>query len=951
MRRMRNVLAVAVLTAMWGVGAAAWAALPPRDPSAFYPWPRAEQLVLDGTWDLAWTDPPAEIALPKQLDRLAWFTATVPGEVHWALHRAGKAPHPYVGLNAKSLRWVEDKTWWYRKRFTVPAAIARCPHANLVMEGVDYYGHYWLNGRYLGHSEGALGAVVLPATGLRADGENELIVRVDCGGYKLGKQGGAPAASLVKSELWSGWRLGATDLITIGIWQPVRLVACPRPCLDRPFLHTLSADEQQARVRAMVEISAEETDTAVYQVQVTLRGRGFTAAPIQATATVDLSRRPGTWSTGPGYFLWKPKQGTTRHDAPHRTVLVPLELTVPRPRLWWPNQLGDQPLYEAEFLLSRDGHRLDRIVTPLGIRTVTLEHGPQPAQSYESRGWLFRVNGRPLFVKGTNWMPIDALADVTPEQYEWALSLARDAGIQMIRIWGGGTLEPEAFYELCDRYGIMVWQDFPLTCAWRAEKINRQVWRDTVMWTIFRLRNHPSLVFWCGGNELAADDPANADLLFILNRYVNLLDGTRPLMGASPDDGDLHDYPQWDATWAYRSPLVDGPFVSEWGSHGMPSIQTYRETVSPREAAGQIGPTLQKMNRRLMEEQYPEITNHWVEFDPSRLPQMLSRGSAFDELKAINLERFSDAVNCGAGEYDKYSAEAARGAYPRCTGLLFWVWKRPWPTVGIQLCDGLGQPLATYYDVKRAFAPVWPCVVPPYLNYAPGDAVALPTAVLSDFRGPVRPQCRLTARLLAPDLSVRQQWDSTATIDVQPGPARVAGPTLNFQVPQDFARRFFFVIAELADAQGRLLARNVYPLRCPPQLEDAAFRAKYRATPRPGLTLDQGPWLRPQVEQTPTTLACRVLAATRDGERRGRLRVEVRNTGTRPAVMAGVHVAGRVRYVADDAYFWLEAGESRVLNLRLRLEPDDKTSAWQVAARAWNVAQEAAATVRPEKTP
>jgi beta-mannosidase len=940
-----------MVCAIWAAGSLAQAARPPRDPAAYYPWPRAEQLSLDGTWDLAWTDPPQEVALPANLDRLEWFPATVPGEVHWALHRAGKAPHPYVGLNAKSLRWVEDKSWWYRKRFTAPAAMARCRNVNLVMEGVDYYAHYWLNGRYLGRSEGALGAVVLPAKGLRADGENELVIRVDCGGYKLGKQGGAPAASLVKSELWSGWRLGAADLITVGIWQPVRLVACPRPCLDRPFVQTLSADDQRAQLRTVVEISADEAeqrDTAVYQVQVTLRGRGFAVTPIRATATVDLSRRPGTWSTGPGYFLWKPKEGTTRHDAPHRTVLVPLELTVPQPRRWWPNQLGEQPQYEAEFVLSKDGRRLDRIVTPFGIRTIVLEQGPQPAQSYESRGWLFRVNGRPMFVKGTNWMPIDALADATPEHYEWSLSLARDAGIQMIRIWGGGTLEPEAFYELCDRYGIMVWQDFPLTCAWRAEKINRQVWRDTVMWTIFRLRNHPSLAFWCGGNEFAADDPTNADLVFMLYRYVSLLDGSRPVMGASPDDGDLHDYPQWDATWAYQSPLVDGPFVSEWGSHGMPSVQTYRETVNPREATGLIGPTLLKMNKRLMEEQYPEITNHWVEFEPGRLPQMLSRGSAFDELKAVNLERFSDAVNCGAAEYDKYSAEAARGAYPRCSGLLFWVWKRPWPTVGIQICDGLGQPLPEYYDIKRAFSQAWPCLVPPHLNYAPGEAVSMRSLVLGDFCGQPRHACRLSARLVGPDLAVRQRWNELATVDVSGRPEPVAGPTLNFQVPQDFARRFFFVIAELADAQGRPVARNVYPLRCPPQFEDAAFRAKYRVGPRPGLTLDQGPWLRPQVSQHPTTLACKVLAATRDSDCRGRLRAEIRNTGSRPAVMAALHVGGRLRYVADDAYFWLEPGESRVLNLRLRLEPDDKTSEWRVAARAWNVAQEAAVTVRPQ---
>ena len=935
---------------VWAVAAAAFGATPPRDPSlrssAYYPWPRQQQVVLDGSWSLAWTDPPQTVALPENLDRLDWFPTTVPGEVHWALHRAGRAPHPYQGLNAKQMRWVEDKSWWFRKRFVLPADLAKDRPMSLVFEGVDYYGYYWLNGHYLGRSEGAFGAVAIPADQLKPGAENELVVRVDCGGYKLGKKGGAAPASLVKSELWSGWQLGAYDLITVGIWQPVRLVAGQRPCLERPFVHTLSAAEDTARVRAVVEISAEDGDAGVYDVAVTLAGRGFAVEPIRGSTRVDLRDRAVIWSNDPGSFLVKPQGGTTRQAAPHRTVLTHVDLTVPRPRLWWPNGLGEQPMYEAQIVLTRSGKPLDRLVVPFGIRSVELDRGSRPPESYESRGWIFQVNGRPLFVKGTNCMPIDALADVSPEQYEWTLSLAHDAGIQMIRIWGGGILEPDVFYELCDRFGIMVWQDFPLTCGWRAEKIDRQIWRNTVMWTIFRLRNHPSLVFWCGGNEFAPDDRANADLVFMLDRYVRMLDGTRPFMGASPDEGDLHHYPQWDASWAHRSPLVSGPFVSEWGSHGMPSPQTYAEVVSPRESTARIGPTLLKMSEKLMAEQFPEIIHHWVEFNPGRLPQMLARGSAYDRLADVTLDRFSDAVNAGAAEFYKISAEAARTGYPRNGGLLFWVWKRPWPIVGIQICDGLGQPLPVYYDVKRAFSSPWPCLAPPHLSYAPGDRVEMKTAVLTETRRADMAGCRLTARLIGPDLVERRRWDDLPRVDVPSQPESVGGPGFEFSVPDDFARSFFFVLLDLSDSQGKHLARNAYWLRCPPQLEDAAFRRKYRESPRPQLVLDQGPWLRPQLEKHPTTLSCKVLEARREDGNRGQLRVELRNTGTRPAVMASVHVAGKVRYAADDAYFWLEPGESRVLGVRLRLDPAHEQSTWNVSARAWNGSQECVTEAR-----
>ncbi len=873
-----------------------------------YAWPREDQLVLDGPWQLAHTDLPNQVALPENLDDLDWFDAELPTDVHWALYRAGKAGHPYVGLNTPGMRWVEDGVWWFRKRFAAPKSFQdKC--LRLIVEGTDYYGHYWLNGKYLGRSEGAFGAAKMPIHSLRADGQNELVVRVECAGYKLGKEGGAPHASLVKSELWSGWKVGAYDLNTVGIWRPLRLVATGWPCLERPFVRTLSLGDKSATIRTTVEVCSLEDLETGYDVAVTIRGQGFDMPPAGATSRV----RPLA-----------------------STVLADVDVEVPSPRLWWPNGLGDQPMYEAEFTLSHAGQPIDRLVVPFGIRTVERGLGGAPRTDYAQKAWVFHVNGKPMFVKGTNWMPIDALADVSPERYEWHLSMARDAGIQMIRIWGGGILEPDVFYELCDRYGIMVWQDFPLTCGWRAREIDRNLWKNTVMWTIFRLRNHPALVFWCGGNEFPPDDPANSDLVGTIGRYARILDGSRPFMAASPDEGDFHAYPQWDASQCWNSQLVRGPFGSEWGSHSMPSAQTYREIVRAEEADAVIGPTLLKMDKKLMEERFPEIAYHWVEFQPSRLPQMLSRGSAYDDLASVPLERFTEAIAAGSAEFYKFSAEAARSGYPNNGGLLFWVWKRPWPIVGIQICDGFGQPLSVYYDVKRGYSSPWPCLVPPHLNYVPGDEVEMKTLVFSEVNRADLRGARLAVRLLDPQLEERQVWNDWPAIDVPAGPQSVAGPTIRFTVPDDFARSFFFVVLEIHDAAGKLLARNVYTFRCPPQLENDAFREEYRRGAKQGLQLGEGPWLRPQLQKLPTKLGARVVAVEKESDTRGRLVVEVANTGDRPAVMTNVHVAGRLRYVADDAFFWLEPGERRTVKLRLRLLPGESPTDWQVSARAWN---------------
>lgn len=899
-------------------------------------------MLLDGPWVLAWTDRPTqtpvpssrsstqeksssqvplEPTLPGNLDQWEWFETRVPTEVHWALYRAGKAPHPYVGRNAQQMRWVEEKSWWFRRRFVVPESF-QAPFVRLVLDGVDYYAHYWLNGQYLGRSEGAFGTVSLPVGPvLRYGQENELIVRVDCGGYQTGRPGGASQASLVKSELWSGWPIGARDLNTIGIWQSVRLVRNRWPCLERPFVRTLQLGEKQAKVRVSVEVCTVEEKESPCEVSVTIRPRGFEAPPVQGKLSA-----------------LQPK--------PH-LVLAELDMIVPEPRLWWPNGLGDQPMYEAEILLQRDGQVVDRLVVPFGIRTIERRRGGRSWESYRTGPWIFTINGQEFFVKGTNWMPIDALAELAEEDYHWHLQMARDAGIQMIRIWGGGILESEIFYELCDRWGILVWQDFPLSCGWQAKTLPRSIWENTVVWNIHRLRNHPSLAFWCGGNEFPPYDPANADLILMLRRYVELLDGTRPFMGASPEEDDIHGYPQWEASWAWKSELVRGPFMSEWGSHGMPSAATYRQIVRPEEADAVIGPTLLQMDQKLMQERFPEITYHWVEFEPSRLPQMLARGSGFDHLAEVPLGRFSEAVAVGSGEFYKVSAEAARSAFPQNGGLLFWVWKRPWPIVGIQICDAFGHPLAVYYDVKRAYRSPWPCLAPPYLTYVPGEEVEMPLWILSEARQPERKGVRVKVRLYGPDLTVRQEWADLAPVDVPSGSKAVRGPGIRMRVPEDAGRAFFFVVVELADAAGQGLARNVYPLRCPPQLEDETFRTTYRSKPSRAFVLDSGPWLRPQLEKLPTKLSAQVLKVEKEEFGRVRVWMELRNTGERPAVMTTVRPTDLTAHVAEDGFFWVEPGESRSLWVRLRLAPggpvpspaSSRQGPLTLQATAWNVAQ------------
>ena len=223
------------------------------------------------------------------------------------------------------------------------------------------------------------------------------------------------------------------------------------------------------------------------------------------------------------------------------------------------------------------------------------------------------------------------------------------------------------------------------------------------------------------------------------------------------------------------------------------------------------------------------------------------------------------------------------------------------------------------------------------MNYVAGERFQAGTSILSEAAQPAPKGLRLVVRLVGPDLKARQVWNDIAPIDLAEGAESAVGPPVDFVVADDFARAFFFVVLDLSGSDGKPLARNIYTFRCPPQLEDQAFREAYRSKPQQGLLLTEGPWLRPQVEKTPPTLAARLLSAARETDTRSRLAVEVCNNGEHPAVMTHIHVAGSFPYVADDAYFWLEPGETRTVNLRIRTAAGTKPSELAVSARAWNV--------------
>jgi beta-mannosidase len=579
----------------------------------YYVWPRegAQHLDLSRDWEL--TDREKELANGESIPSDSkWRKVQRPTSVQMALHKAGELPHPYEHLNSDKYKWVDEKVWYYRKTFTAPAA--HDGYAYLYFHGIDYFARVWLNGKPLGRHEGMFGGPALEVSKeLKPGSPNELLVEVRAGNYgnKAGYKPRDPGR-IIKPWVIAGGT-GGEMFFPLGMWQGVRLDLVPRTHLDRPFLRTISASDREARLHVSVEI---------------LRDAHSLEQEFHPTGNVQMRYYRDWWKLKdqqrPMAVVFELADRASKkvvHRKPMNVSVVPgrnwleSEVTIPDPKLWWPNGMGDAHLYRARLILQDGANEIDRIELDYGIRTLQTERTPGPRMTDRWSDWQFVVNGRKFFVKGMNWMPADILLDLPRERYHWLLSAAKNAGIQMLRVWGGGIIEPEAFYEVANELGILVWQDFPIGNMF-TPLYPQPVWEAQVMHTIYRLRNHPSLAVWCGGNEFNPYAEGNAASIGILERSLADFDGTRPFRRTSPDNGSMHDYPDMDPTWYSRKfPYL--PYMAETGMHNIPSARTLREVISPAELAKPV----ERMYDPSFEKNFPELRHHFVEYQPTRVPR------------------------------------------------------------------------------------------------------------------------------------------------------------------------------------------------------------------------------------------------------------------------------------------------------------------------------------------
>ena len=433
---------------------------------------------------------PEKISLNKgwefsQVGKGEWLPATVPGTVHQDLMDNDKLINPFFGMNEEKVQWVEKEDWQYRTTFNLTKEQLARQAAVLNFEGLDTYADIYLNGSLIERTDNMFVGYELPVKDVLREGENRLQVyfhspikqampqwETDGFDYPADNDHSKPRLSIYsrKAPYSYGWDWGIR-LVTSGIWRPVTLELFDAASIEDYFVKQESVSKELAKVNNILEV------------------KSVADAPQQAEVTLTYSYKDGAKVT-------EKKEVTLQPGC--NKISMPVEIV--NPHLWMPNGWGEAALYDFEMKVMVDGKAVASEKKRVGLRTiqVVLE------DDKDGKALYFVVNGQPMFAKGSNLIPDDALLpNVTTERYVQLIKDVKEANHNIIRVWGGGVYEDDRLYEAADEMGILVWQDFIFACTVYPSDPNflRRV-SEEAEYNIKRLRNHASLAMWCGNNEI-----------------------------------------------------------------------------------------------------------------------------------------------------------------------------------------------------------------------------------------------------------------------------------------------------------------------------------------------------------------------------------------------------------------------------------------------------------------
>lgn len=621
----------------------------------------------------------------KNAKEANWLSASVPGTVHTDLMANNKIPDPYLDENEKKVQWVETEDWDYQTTFKVSDAELKNDQAELIFDGLDTFAEIYLNGKPLQQTNNMFRQWIIPVKNILVKGDNVLQIKFKSSvnvGNKMAekvpfKLPESPRSMVRKAQYQFGWDWGPR-LVTAGIWKDVKLNFWNNAKISNIQLEQKSLTTTKGQLSFNIEVVADKSGN--YQVAVN--------------------------NLAPKAFILQ--KGVNK-------ISVPYE--VKNPKLWQPNGWGKPELYDFKVTLTQQSKKLDEESLRHGFRTVKL------VQEKDTKGksFYFLVNGKPLYAKGTNWIPSDSfLPRITKQKYYKLIQDAKDANMNMIRIWGGGAYEDEAFYKACDENGILVWQDFMFAGSfYPSDNVFVENVKEEVKYQVRRLQNHPSIALWCGNNEV---DEAivnwgyqkqfkytKEDSLQVWKDYRKVFHEAIPqtLKETLTPDNNIYWPSSPSIGWGHKESLTEGDshywgvwwgeqpfemyeekvprFASEYGVQGMPSMEAVKSMFSGKADLNLQNPVIKAHEKH---------TRGWQIIDG-----YMTRYYTL-QTDLVKYNYLSQLLQARAMQV---AIEAHRRAMPYNMGSLYWQINDCWPVVSWSSIDYLGNWKAAHYQAKRSF--------------------------------------------------------------------------------------------------------------------------------------------------------------------------------------------------------------------------------------------------------
>ncbi|MCH6259310.1 hypothetical protein MLD52_22340 [Puniceicoccaceae bacterium K14] len=613
-----------------------------------------------------------------------WHTATVPGCVHRDLLQHSLIPNPFWAQNEEQVQWVGQADWEYEASFEANAAICQETKIELVCQGLDTLSTLRLNGQVIGTSNNMFLARSFDISPYIKVGKNLLTLRFDSAEKAvqtirpehtprdiMDPVGGC--TRIRKQQAQFGWDWGPR-LVSAGIYAPIQIEASSHPRI---------ANARIAQIHQKNNVT----------LAITPELRNLRVLPNGYEWAVKITHN---------------EEIVASEKFPKSKETSDLEVQIKNPNLWWPNGQGEQPLYSLRLELQKDGLIIDQWIRRIGLRTI--EHRRQNDSWGES--FQFVVNGRPIFAKGANWIPAHSLVGgLKRDDFLPLLQSAAASYMNMIRAWAGGVYEQEAFYDICDELGLLVWQDFMFACTlYPGDKPFLDSVKEEAVYQVSRLRHRACLALWCGNNELESHNAAelenkntkaayNAVFRKILPNAVKQYDGTTAYWRCSPSQserpgvrdryksGNAHFWQVWFArkpAQAYEEHIFR--FVSEFGMQSFPSLATAK-TFLPTDQINAFSPAFEAHQKN------PAGNSIILDYVFRRYRY------ARDYSSLAYLSQLNQAYCIQIG------VEHYRRQQPRCSGALYWQLNDCWPGASWSSIEFGGRWKALHYAARIFFAP------------------------------------------------------------------------------------------------------------------------------------------------------------------------------------------------------------------------------------------------------